>query len=156
EEERAAVRQLEHAGTRARGARERTLFVSEDLTLDESFGNRRGIDRDEGLVPPGARGVYRARGDFLSGAALARENRGRVARRKRLDRAAEGANCAALADEAGRRARPGDRLVERMRGAALCQLLGGHGEESVERGVVERLGEKIGGAGLHRLDGAVD
>ena len=50
EKQRAAVRELEHAGPRARGAGERALLVAEHFALDQPFGNRRRVDRDERLV----------------------------------------------------------------------------------------------------------
>ena len=47
EEERAAVRQLEHAGPAVVRAGERPLLMTEDLALEQRFGNRGAVDRDK-------------------------------------------------------------------------------------------------------------
>ena len=47
EEQRAAVRELEHAGPAIVRAGERPLLVAEDLALEQRFGDRRAVDRDE-------------------------------------------------------------------------------------------------------------
>ena len=47
EEQRAPVRQLEHAGAPIGGAGERPLLVAEDFALEQRLGNRGAVDRDE-------------------------------------------------------------------------------------------------------------
>ena len=47
EQERAAVGQLEPAETAAIRAGERAFFVTEQLTLEQAFGQRGTVDRDK-------------------------------------------------------------------------------------------------------------
>src|SRR5262245_59685425 len=47
EEQSAAIRELEAALAAIGRAGERAFFVAEDLALQQRFGNRRAVDRDE-------------------------------------------------------------------------------------------------------------
>jgi hypothetical protein len=85
EEDRALVGLREEAGTLTNGAGERALLVAEELGLQELAGQRGTVDRDECRMRALARGVDRARDELLTGAALARDENGRVRRRDAAD-----------------------------------------------------------------------
>ena len=71
QQQRAARGQLEAAESPFHRAGEGALLVAEDLALDQRFGNRRAVDRDEWPRLARAQIVQRARHQFLAGAALA-------------------------------------------------------------------------------------
>ena len=50
QEQRAPMRHLELAGFSRHGARECPFFVTEELRLEEGFGNRGAVDRDKRCV----------------------------------------------------------------------------------------------------------
>src|SRR5690606_3214957 len=104
EEQRAAVCELEAAGTGAERSRECALLVTEDLALDQAFRDRGRVHGDERAVPPRAQLVHRARDAFLPGTALARDDGRCAARREQLDRAIEPAHRARFADQTARTA----------------------------------------------------
>ena len=80
EEDGAAIRLLELAHLPLGGARERSLFVAEQLRLDEVFGNRGAVDLHEALAAPRAQAMNRPRDELLADAALALQQHGRVRR----------------------------------------------------------------------------
>ena len=71
EEQRAAVRELEHAGPAIVRAGEGALLVTEDLALEQRLRNRRAVDGDERERRPRAQLVDRLRDELLAGARLA-------------------------------------------------------------------------------------
>src|SRR5581483_3524817 len=73
QEDRAAFGELEFAFLLRDGARERALFMSEQLAFEERFGERRAVDRDEGLGCARALALQGARHQFLSRPALAED-----------------------------------------------------------------------------------
>src|SRR5437870_7104605 len=105
EEERAALRELELAKLALVGAGERTLLVAEQVGLDESLGDRRWVDGDEGLLAPRALMVDGPRDELLAGTALAGDQHGRRRAGDLRDEAVE------LLD----RGMPSDDLVEIVR-----------------------------------------
>src|SRR5262249_4050464 len=80
EEQRAGRGQLEAPRLLAVGARERAALVAEELRLQQRLGQGGAVDGQEGTVGPAARGVNRARDDFLAGAALAGDQHGGLRR----------------------------------------------------------------------------
>jgi hypothetical protein len=70
QEERAAVGFLEESRALGRGTGECAADVTEQLGLEEIFGQRRAVDGAEPARPPGAVDVNRAGDQFLSTAAL--------------------------------------------------------------------------------------
>jgi hypothetical protein len=85
EEECPSVGRLEPPGPARKCARERTLLVPEELTLDERGGERAAVDGDEGRARPQAAVVHVSRDDLLSGASLARNEDGRARRGNSLE-----------------------------------------------------------------------
>ena len=79
EENGAAVGRLEPARLVLDRAGERAAHVPEQLALEQFFGERGAIDDDERLVLAGAPSMDLAGDDVFAGAALAREQDGRVA-----------------------------------------------------------------------------
>ncbi len=78
EHQRAAIRRLEQAAMCARGARERTLLVTEQFRLEKVLRHRGAIDRNEGLVPTRARAMDRAGEQFLARAAFTGDEHARI------------------------------------------------------------------------------
>ena len=85
EEERPAVGRLDLADGLFRRARERALFVPEELAFEQRFGNRRAVDRDEPVALPRREIVQRAREQLLAGAGLAKNQKSGRCRRDLLD-----------------------------------------------------------------------
>src|SRR5205085_9014169 len=81
-----AVRELELAWLALRGAGECSLFVAEELGLEQGFRNRRTVDRDKRPVSPGAERMHRAGKELLASAALAFNQHGGVACRSPVKR----------------------------------------------------------------------
>src|SRR5262249_12362286 len=71
--DRAAVALLELADTAPVGAGKRTFLVSEQFALQKVFRDCRAVKRQERPIGPGAVLVDGARDQFLSGAALSRD-----------------------------------------------------------------------------------
>ena len=130
--------------------------MPEDLALEKGLGDRGAVDGDEGPAPPRGVVVNRASHQLLSGPALPEDEHGGVGRRDLLD----------LAGHLPHHGGAGDEPPE---GAALAQLapqpvdlarrLGPVQrslEENLEARGVERLGQVVVGALLHRLDRALD
>src|SRR5579863_968823 len=78
EEQRPGVRRFEKAGFHAFSAAESALFVPEQLALHQMFGQSGAIYVDERLAGATRIMMYRARDQFLAGAALARDQDGRI------------------------------------------------------------------------------
>ena len=157
EEQRAAVRRLEHAGLRFDGAGERAAHVAEQLALEQRVDDRRAVDRDERLACAGPGLMERARGEFLAGAGLAADQHDLRVRRQPLNQAEHLLHHRAAAEHAAELELARDLALERdapARGArARARMSLEHLPEAIE---VERLGEVLARAELDRLDGAVD
>jgi hypothetical protein len=70
EKHRAAARQLEPATLLRQGPGERALLMTEELTFQQAFGQRRAVDRDERLRRSRAVVVNGTGGKLLAGTAL--------------------------------------------------------------------------------------
>ena len=152
EEQRAAIGQLEAAGLALHGAGERPFFESEQLGLDQLARDRCAIDLDE--RPVAAAGLFVQRGcdQLLARAALALDQHrgGRV--RHLGDDLLQLDHPLALADDLGE---PPPWLVGNDVPGVQVGLARGLGDDRLQLGMLERLGDEVEGAGLHRLDGAV-
>ena len=85
EEQRAAMGQLESSWLALRGARERALFVAEQLAFEQRLGDRRAIDRDERSVGARAQRVQRSGEEFFPSSALTLEEDGRIRRGRAME-----------------------------------------------------------------------
>src|SRR5262245_37231005 len=83
EEDRPAVGELESADPLADRTRERSLLVSEQLTLEKARGNRGAIQLDERVVTASAQLMDRSRDQFLARSGLAGNQHGRIGWRNR-------------------------------------------------------------------------
>jgi hypothetical protein len=156
EEERAAVGQLEAPGARCNGTGESPLFVAEELTLGETLRNCRHVDRDERGVRAPAQVVHRTGHELLPGPALPADDHGRVAGRDRLDQAEHLFHRGTASDEPGEAGAALESGVQAADLAAAGELRGQCGECGLELPVVERFGEEVLSAELHRFDRLVD
>src|SRR6185437_12006623 len=77
----AVIGLLEFAEMPRRRAGERTLFVPEQLTLDQFAGNGRAVERDERLIAAAAALMEGARDQFLSRSGFAEDADARFAGR---------------------------------------------------------------------------
>ena len=71
---------LELADSPGHGAGEGALLVAEQLGFEQGVGNRRAVDRDEGLLGAAAVTVDKSRQQLLAGARLAGNQHARVGR----------------------------------------------------------------------------
>ena len=99
EEQRAPVRLLEPPLAVADGAGERAAHVAEQLRLEQRFRDRAAVERHEPVGAPRAVVMDRARGEFLAGAGLARDEHGARRRGDGLQQLEQIAHHAAPADE---------------------------------------------------------
>src|ERR1700691_1010033 len=88
------------------GAGEGAALMAEHLGLQQLVGNRRAIDRHESAPAPRRQGMDRPRDDFLAGAALARDQHGRIGGGNALDQGPQLDYARMLADEAAFGERP--------------------------------------------------
>jgi hypothetical protein len=136
--------------------------VAEQLGLQQRLGEGRAVDGDEGLGPPGAALVQRARHQLLAGAALAGDQHRRVALGDGLDPVEQPQHRGAASDDGAGALAGAVRLALRQLGARLFQLalerpLGGDPLQLQDDLVdVERLGQIVVGAFLQRRDRVVD
>ena len=152
EEERALVRLLEAALARADRAGECAAHVAEQLRLEQRFGNRAAVDRDEPVRAARAVVMDRARGELLSGAGLSGDQDRARSCRDGLEQLKQVAHHAAAADEPidaiallELRAQVGVLRLE----PALLERGSQHVQQRVE---LERLRDEVGGALLDRFD----
>ena len=112
EQHRAAARQLELAARAPLGAREGAALVAEDERLDERPGQRRAVDRHEGLVAPRAHLVERARHELLARAGVAANEHRGVRVCDATDHVANDLHRARQADDGREAPRPIDPLAQ--------------------------------------------
>ena len=106
EEQRAAIGALDLADGLLHRAGEGALLMAEQLAFQQGLGDRRAIDRDEGLLGARAQAVDRLRQHLLAGAAFAKQQHGDIGRRDLLDGAQRPRHLRARRDDAvDRRAR---------------------------------------------------
>src|SRR3989442_413701 len=105
-EEGAVIGEREDAFASLQGSRERTLDVTEQLTLQEAFGDCDAVEGDERLVASGAGEVHGARNEFLARAALSLDADAAIATSDLLDDREDLQHLLRTADDAmeGRRA----------------------------------------------------
>ena len=97
EEERAAVGELEAADAIGFGVGEGAADVSEELALEDAFGESAGVDGYERPVGARRRRVEPAGDDFLAGAVLAGDEDVGVGGRDLFEEAADGLHGAGVA-----------------------------------------------------------
>jgi hypothetical protein len=85
EKQRAIARLRDDAWLGLPRVRERPLFVSEELRLDETVGNGTAVQRDERLAPPRPQVVNGSRRQLLAGTRFALNENGGRASRNSLD-----------------------------------------------------------------------
>ncbi|MNQ38035.1 hypothetical protein D3C85_515970 [compost metagenome] len=127
-----------------------SLHMAEDLALHQIVGNGGAVERDEGLIPARAALMDRLGTDLLAGAALPRDEDGRLARRRALYDAIDRLHRHGGADEARKGAALEVLPVLGHQRAELLMLEGvaGGGAQPL---AVERLGQEIEGTAAHRL-----
>ncbi len=103
EEERAAVRLLEHAAAGPVGTREGALVVAEELRLEERARDGAAVDRDERAGAPRRAAMDREGDELLAGARLARDEHRGVGGRDLPDELADLVGLARAAEETPRR-----------------------------------------------------
>ena len=143
-------------GLRCGGAGERALLVAEQLGLEQRLRNRRAVDRDERAVGARAERVQRPREQLLAGAALAFEQHGRVGRRGAVQRQRHLLQLRILADDLRRAAPLRELLLQEDvlgRQAPLRERALDHQQQMIG---IDRLGEEVERAFLHRRDGVLD
>jgi hypothetical protein len=142
EEQGAALGLLETAPAHGLGAGESPALVAEEFGLEQVAGDRRGVDGDEGRIPPRAVPMQRPGHQLLAGAGLAVDEHRGVG----LGQAADGAE-----DLLHRRRLPEDlrHRAELLDGAALVgALLDGAPHQLDSLVHVEGLGQVFEGSAL--------
>ena len=138
-----------------RRAGERALLVAEQLGLEDRLGDRGAVDRDERALRARAVVVERAREQLLAGAALAEQQHGRLARRGLHHDVHRAAPRERRADD-----RAAALLGElRLEAAVLDEqrlLLERVAHDPDDVRALERLGDEVVRAFLHRVDGGLD
>ncbi len=135
------------------GAGERALLVAEQLALDQLARERRAIHRDERLARARTSKMNRARDQLLAGARFAANQNRHVGRRDLVDRLEHAHHRARSPDHVLEHAGLEPHLLEQLVVLALEQLRLHHlAHFQAQLVVVERLGQVILGAGLHRFD----
>src|SRR2546428_10815801 len=136
----------------------RALLVAEQLALEPGLGDRRAVDLHEGEVSSCAFVVQAPRDKLFAGPALAvDQDRRRLTTRQLADEVTEPARDLGVPDELVDAILLLLKPVEALdlpAGSDLFQRPRNRQLELVE--VLERLLEVVGGAGLHRLHGALD
>ncbi|MNN05856.1 hypothetical protein D3C81_1186290 [compost metagenome] len=97
------MRALEAAGPRLVRAGKGALLHAKQLRLDQLIGNRRAVDRDEGLVSTATDAVQRLRKTLLANAGLAQQQHRHVAGRCALQQVPCSTEAWRTADQIGRR-----------------------------------------------------
>ena len=156
EEQRAAVRQLEAALPPIGRAGEGALLVAEDFALEQRLGNRGAVDGDERKAGARAQLVDGLRDQLLAGARLAGDEHRRRGRRRLLDHLIDLAHLGAVADERAERAVLAQLAAQRLHLAHRLEPLDDLVEQDLQPLNVDRLGQVVVGAFLHRLDRGVD
>ena len=157
EENRALVGELEEPLLRIDRAGECALHVAEEVRLEQIRREVAGVDGDEGLVGAGRVLMQRSRDELLAGTALAVDQNRGAARRRLHDQIEDllhpRASADDLAEPVGMRLQilPEDTILGDE--AALGEGVPYDGQHFV---VLERLGDVVEGAPLHRGDGALD
>ena len=157
EEDAALVGEVVEALLRVDGAGERPLDVAEQRGLEQIRRQVARIDGDEGAIGAWRVGVDGARHQLLAGAAFAGDENRRAARRRLHDQVEHLAHARAAADDAGELLRLRLQALA-QRGVLGHQLPPLHGVAHHDHHLVvlERLGDVVEGAALHRRDRRLD
>lgn len=147
EEHRAARRLFERARTRFVRARERALFVTEELRFDQRLRHRGEVDDHEGTVATLARAMDRLRQHLLAGPRFAFEQDGDIRGRGLLEAPVHRLKRAGRPDETAETIVPA-----RRRRARFALRLFDDQLRSSERQC--RAARKLGGVDAHALDEA--
>ena len=156
QEQGAPVRHLELADLAARRAGECAFLVPEQLGLEQGFGDGRAVDGHHRARRPLAERVQRAREQLLAGAALAFDEHRGVGRRGAVQRCQHPDQRRVRPDDL-RRAAPHRQLL--LQEEVLGQqppLLERARDQEQEVVRIDRLGQKVEGAFLHRGHGVLD
>ncbi|OPZ08154.1 MAG: hypothetical protein BWZ10_02707 [candidate division BRC1 bacterium ADurb.BinA364] len=157
EKQRALAGQLEPALALRHGAGERSALVAEQLRLEQVVvGQRRAIDVEKRLAGARAGQMHRAGDQFLADAGFAGNQRQRVAGRQVADFVLDAPHRLALADQTGEGLAGFELRSQKpvfVEQAALLQRLAQPDEGFA---LFRFLGDIVGGAQLHRLDGGFD
>ena len=156
QKERAAIGQLEASLTPVGGARERALLVPEDLAFEQRLGNGRAVDRDERKRGARTELVDRLRHQFLARARLAADEDRCAGRRRLLDHVVDLPHLGAVADHRPERAVFPQLTPQRLHLAKRFQPLDNLVEQDLQALNVDRLGQVVVRAFLHRFDGRLD
>ena len=131
--------------------------MSEQLAFEQMLGNRRAIDNDK--RPPGARAVVvdRAGDDFLASAALAEQQDRAVAVGHGPDHIEDCAHGRRNANDVfDAWLHPADLFLQRHVFVTQFEEIRHFVYEKFHFGEIERFGQIMEGAGLHRFDGRVN
>ncbi len=153
EEDRAAVRRLEAADPTRVRAGEGAPLVPEELALHQLPADRGAVHRDERALPARAALVQRLRDELLPGAALAAHEHREIGLRDLLDQLEDPPHGRARADQVLEAQVAIDALEQQPVLALEPRALQRTAHDQADLVVVERLGDVVLGAGLHRLHG---
>jgi hypothetical protein len=156
-EDRAPVGEIEEALLRVEGSRKRVLHVPEQRRLERLRRGAAAVDGDERPIRPRRVGVNRPGNELLPRAALALHQDGRPTRRRLDDEVEHLAHPLASANDVRELVVALlDALAQvavLVHQAAPLERVADHDEDLV---VLERLGDVVEGAVLHRGDRALD
>ncbi len=143
---------LEEAGLLVRCAGEGALRVTEELALEERFGDRAAVHRDEGFLRARAGIVHEARDELLAGAALAGEQHSAGVARHFASDVERGAHRGAAAHDLVLPADSAQLALERRDALAQLLALGRFAHHQRHLVGTEGLGHVVVRALLHRGD----
>ena len=151
EKQRAAVGLLHLPGLLLHGAGERSLFVPEQLALEQRLRDGRAVQPHVRLLPPLAGVVNRSRDQLLAGSALAENQDRGLGRANRPDHFAQLLQAVAVPDDVVQLVAEGQPRLELFILPDELVPLGAPVDGVQQLLRLERLGEVIDRAGLDRL-----
>src|SRR5262249_47671675 len=150
------IRELETSLPAIRRAGESAFLVTEDLALEQRFGNGRAIDRNKRHLPARAQLVDRLRNQFLAGARLAPDQDVGLRRRRLLDGLVNLPHVRAVADHLAEAAVLTELLAQHLHLAERVLPLDDLVEQDLQSLWFDRLGEIVVRPFLDRFDGGLD
>ena len=130
--------------------------MAEDLALEQRFGNRRAVDRDERERRARAELMDRLRDQLLAGARLAGDEHRRRGGRRQFDHLVNLPHLRAVPDERSEGAVFAKLTAQRLHLAHRLEPLDDFVEQHLQSMDLDRLRQIVVGALLHRLDRALD